>query len=172
MKKTHVHTSLHSVYTRFPAWNIAVAINGSSCCSLGNLHHLTFFFFLSFSFQSSQSPGGVCGQLALPHWCGDFLALPSRGQTPLRAPHTWLEGLPDLDCAPWRLVFFLPRGTLVCLYPSVPSPSAGNGVRSLFQKVHMPSGTPDLHSVLAKCSKHTGAQDAMRIFIFHWEIRV
>lgn len=123
MKMAHVHTSLHAVYkNRFPAsalWNVAVIVNGSSCSSLSTLQHRAFFLFPYFFIPSYQSPGGVCGQLVLPQWCGDFLGLPGWGQAPLWAPHTWLRGLTDLDLAPWRLAFFLPRGKLVCLYQSI-----------------------------------------------------
>lgn len=53
MKRAHVHTSLYAFYkNRFPAlWNIAAIVNGCSCSPLSNLHHLTFFFFLTFSFR-------------------------------------------------------------------------------------------------------------------------
>lgn len=45
---------MHFYKNRFPAlalWNIAVIVNASSCSSPSNLHHLIFFFFLTFSFR-------------------------------------------------------------------------------------------------------------------------
>lgn len=171
MKKAHVRTSLHAFlqeqvpsleHCRHCKWQF-LQLSQQSAPS-------HFFLFPQFFIPSSQSPGGVCGQLALPQWCGDFLGLPSWGQAPLWAPHTWLGGLPDLDLAPWRLVSFAQGKACMPLSPRQWERVWGHFFRRCTCHLVLQTYT----HALVKCSKHMGAQKVMKIysFFFHFQIRI
>lgn len=99
MKKAHVHPSLHAFYkSRFPSlgplehcrhckWKF---LQLSRQSTPSHSFFSSFFcsppFFPHFFIPSSQSPGGVCGQLVLPQWRGDFLGSAGLGSDPPTPP--------------------------------------------------------------------------------------
>ena len=61
----------------------------------------------------------------------------------LWAPHTWLEGLPDLNLTPERVVFLAQGSACIPL-----TPEQWRKVRGLFLSVEtVPSGAPNRPSV-------------------------
>lgn len=135
------------------------------------IYTISLFLFSSYFHPSSQSPGGVCGQLVLPQWCVDFVGLPGWGQGPTMGPSHLARrasrpGFSSLEACS--------VGPGESLYAFI-TPSVWKAVRSLISEVPVPSGTlVGLKPSLLRCCKHTGAKKVMRgslgIFFLEFEV--
>lgn len=154
-----MHTSLRAFYkSRFPSWTVAVVVNGGSCSSLQSTGSYFFSSHCHSIFPSSQSSGGVCGQLALPQSCWGFLGLPGWGQAPSVGPSHLAQKASRPDLGSWETHFFFSsREKHVSLY----HPISGEGC-----EVTLEDGAHAICS--SRLSPGEVPQTHRDLFIFHF----
>lgn len=108
---TRAHQSACILQEQVPSlsslWNIAFSVNGIVPAAPPAIYAISpLFLFPHFFILSSQKPWRCLWPVSAPSVMWVFFWVCLAGVwPPLRAPHTWLGGLPDLALAPWRRAF-------------------------------------------------------------------